>query len=207
MNNDQLSKLLRIVGLLIAMQLTPLSNFQFSLGQIEQQQQQNNTNTITNMSGIKTYSYSNPIFGISMQYPYNWLGQERSYNSSSISEVLLVPIVPFVSQFGASLVIISQFEQRHNLTFSDFVKTHIDKLNKSGKIQKLNTSAPYSLSGYPAYKIAYTTMYKGVELEGMQIFSLIENKSFFITYAAIKMNYAMYMPTIQGMISSIKITR
>jgi len=43
------------------MQLTPLSNFQFLLGQIEQQQQQNNANTITNMSGIKTYSYSNPV--------------------------------------------------------------------------------------------------------------------------------------------------
>jgi len=140
-----------------------------------------------------------------MQYSYNWLGQERLYNSS-ISEVLLVPIVPFVSQFVASLEIISQFEQRQNLTFSDFVKTHIDKLNKSGKIQKLNTTAPYSLSGYPAYKIAYTTMYKGVELEGMQIFSLIENKSFFITYIAIKMNYAMYMPTIQAVISSIRIT-
>lgn len=193
----ELALLLVIVSLVI-----PGSMPQSSLAQ------QRPTVANTTTSGItsnNTQTYSNPFFGIQMQYPSNWFKLDLSHNSSSIL------IVAFRTPAGVSpgsLNILGGNVSSGNVTLNPLVSRSINQLNQTGKILHLISSTPASFAGYPAHKIVYTTISpQGNESEIMQLISIASNKAYFITYAAPIANYTNYLPTIQTMISSIKINK
>jgi hypothetical protein len=154
------------------------------------------------MSAVNNFtSYINSPFGISIQYPSNWLSLDLSGNSSSYLIVVFKPL----SGAPSSLNIISQIKDSQNLTFNELVNSNINNLRQSGRTLNLTTSTPSSLSGHPAYKMVYTTTSQGIRMEAMQILSLVGNRSYSVTYVAPLANYATYLPTVQTMIKTINI--
>lgn len=180
----------------------PGSMPQSSLAQ-KQPTEANATKSITNTT---LQSYSNPFFGIQMQYPSNWLKLDLSHNSSSIL------IVAFRTPAGVSpsgsLNILGQNVSSGNITLTALVSTNISHLRQTGKILSLISSTPAVFARYPAHKIAYITISSQLnEFEVMQLISLVGNKAYFVSYAAPITNYTTYLPTIETMISSIKIIK
>lgn len=183
-------KVLLFVTILIA--LTPLLTLEGQLqGQIRNEHAFNR-------------NYSNPHFGIEMQYPSDWVKLDLSGNRSSYL------LVTFGSPIGGpvgSLNIIAE-NGASNLTYSGFIAENIKNLKQSGKIQDLNYSSPSSLAGHPAHKIVYTTISpRGISFKTLQIFSLVGNTAYFITYAAPSEYYSFHLPTIQTMINSIRLNK
>lgn len=203
MSKDILSDLLRIAILFTIVSLLT-SGFisQFSLAL----QQQNATITATTTAPTNNFqTYSNPPFGIRMQYPSDWLKLDLSGN---ISSTLLVVFKSPPGSLLGSLNIIAQNSSSQNITFPKLVSMNINNLKQSGRIVNLSASSPATLAGNPAYKIVYTGISpRGVIFETMQIFSLIGNKAYFITYAVPSANYATSLPTIQAIINSVKINK
>ena len=149
-------------------------------------------------------NYSNLRFGIQLQYPSNWVKLEPPDNKSSS---LLVTFGSPVGGPVASLNIIAG-NGGSNITYPAFIAENIKSLKQSGKIQELNSSSPDSLSGHPAYKIVYTTLsQRGILFKTMQVFSLVGNTAYFITYAAPSEYYTFHLPTIQKIINSIKLNK
>jgi hypothetical protein len=147
-------------------------------------------------------TYSNPFFGIKMQYPSNWFKLDLSHNSSS---VLMLAFL--AGGNPGSLNIIGNVIQG-NLTLTQLVTVNINHLNQTGKILHLISSTPAAFAGYPAHMIVYTTISpQRIESEVMQLISLVGNKAYFITYIAPITNYTTYLSTIQTMISSIEINK
>jgi hypothetical protein len=180
----------------------PGSMSQSSLAQ-RQPTEANTTKLVTNTT---LQTYSNPFFGIQMQYPSNWFKLDLSHNSSSIL------IVAFRTPAGVSpsgsLNILGQNVSSGNITLTALVGTNINHLRQTGKILSLISSTPAVFAGYPAHKITYITISPHLdEFEVMQLISLVGNKAYFVTYAAPIANYTAYLPTIETMISSIKIIK
>jgi hypothetical protein len=162
--------------------------------------------TTTGTTNNNTQTYSNPLFGIQMQYPSNWLPLDLSHNSSSI--LILAFRSPAGVNPSGSLNILGQNVSSGNVTLTALVSTNINHLKQTGKILSLISSTPAVFAGYPAHKITYITISSQLnEFEVMQIISLVGNKAYFVSYAAPIATYTTYLPTIQTMISSIKIIK
>jgi hypothetical protein len=149
--------------------------------------------------------YSNPMFGIKMQYPSNWLKQDLTHNSSS--DVFVLFKIPADKPLGL-LSISGVNHKSSNVTLDNLVRLRENQLNHTGNILQVNSSAPATLSGDPARKIIFTTISpQGIKFDAMQLISVVGNKSYFITYAAPAAYYATYLPTIQTILSLIEINR
>lgn len=186
--------------LLIIMPLVVLGS-QYSLAQV--QAKVINT-TLSKTTSDNFQIYSNSAFGIKIQYPSNWLKLDLSRNSSSVL------IVAFKTPAGSPLGSLNLLggNVSGNVTLAALVNTDINRLRQSEKIFHLALSAPATFAGNPAHKIIYTTLApRGFEFKAMQLISLVGKKAYFITYAVPAANYAAYLPTIETMISSAKITK
>jgi hypothetical protein len=163
----------------------------------------NTTTSVTTSNNTQTYS--NPFFGIKMQYPSNWSKLDLSRNSSS---VLIVAFKTAAGVNQGSLTLLGGNVSSGNVTLTSLFNADINHLNQTGKILHLISSIPTTFAGYSAHKIVYTTILpQRVEFEVMKLISLAGNKAYFIIYAAPIMNYTTYLPTIQTMINSIKINQ
>jgi hypothetical protein len=151
-----------------------------------------------------TQTYSNPFFGIKMQYPSNWSKLDLSRNSSSV----LIVAFKTAGVNQGSLTLLGGNVSSGNVTLTSLFNADINHLNQTGKILHLISSIPATFAGYPAHRIVYTTILpQRVQFEVMKLISLAGNKAYFIIYAAPIMNYTTYLPTIQTMINSIEINQ
>lgn len=157
------------------------------------------------LATTKVQNYSNPSFGIKMQYPSNWSKLDLSRNSSS---VLIVAFKTAAGVNQGSLTLLGGNVSSGNVTLTSLFNADISHLNQTSKIPQLISSTPATFAGYPAHKIVYTTILpQRVEFEVMKLISLAGNKAYFIIYAAPLTNYTTYLPTIQTMINSIEINK
>ncbi|MGC1932954.1 MAG: PsbP-related protein [Candidatus Nitrosopolaris sp.] len=167
------------------------------------QKQPTAANTTTSATSTNLQTYSNPSFGIKMQYPSNWLKLDLSRNNSSVL------VVAFKTTAGRPLgvLFLSGNVNYGNVTLATLVSTRENQLRHTGTILHLVSSTPSTLAGNPAHKIVYTTIAPQGKFEAMQLISLVGKKGYFITYVVPTANYTTYLPTIQTMISSIEINK
>ena len=157
------------------------------------------------LSKVPTYTfqtYSNSVFGITMQYPSNWSRTELSHNNSAF----LIVVFRTPSILGSLNILAINHISAKNATLPTLVNAYIDHLRQSGKLLQLLSSTQTNLAGKPATRFVYTTISpQGAKFQLMQEISLIGNKTFFITYGSPTASYPTYLPAIQRMIDSIKI--
>ncbi len=73
------------------------------------------------------------------------------------------------------------------------------------KIVESDTNA--TLGGNPAYKLVYTGVEEGIDLQAMLILTIKGDKAFIISYIAEPSKFSYYLPTLQKMISSLQISK
>ncbi len=162
----------------------------------------------TTMSGTTSsifQTYLNPVFGIKIKYPSDWLKQEFTRNSSSV--FYLVFKLPAAKPLGM-LSISGVNHKSSNLTLDTLVRVRTNQLRHLANILHLNSSTPATLAGNPAYKIVFTTITpQGIKFETMQLISVVGCKFYFITYSVPVADYATYLPTIQKLLSLTQLNR
>lgn len=209
--NDKFNK-----GLTPGTPFGPTTNVPLQQQQQEQPITQNNqTNNITTptTSGIGFLTYSNPILGLKIQYPSNWLIRERPYNPAGNSTV-----VSFFSPFANSLlptgnisgvsgafvpyVDIFVFDSK-NMSLNELINGTINNFGNANLTQsnriKIN-------SNNPAYLLAYNVAIGGDEFKKLEVWTINGGKVYIITYNSQSALYSNYLPIIQKMFNSLEIT-
>jgi YVTN family beta-propeller protein len=160
-------------------------------------------NSMSGISGPWT-AYNNSTYGVKIEYPSSW---ERDNGYQEIK--FLPPFVP-----GSFLRL--EFTPNED-RLDKFVSNTIDryKMNKISHYQgfKIVSFGKTSLKSNPAFKVVYTHTYNdqalnlnsSTEFESMQIFSVVGNTGYIITYESMLDNYPKYFQTAQRMIDSLEI--
>ena len=91
------------------------------------------------------------------------------------------------------------------ITLAKYANNSIEDLRKDFDIIKLDRNA--SLSHNPAYKLVYTGVEEGVNLQAMLILTIKGDKAYIIHYNAEPTKFSYYLPTLQKMINSFQITK
>jgi len=152
-------------------------------------------------------SYENPTYGITLQYPSDWMAstnQLPTYNSiigfysplESLSDVLPVEFALSITPYTT------------NIPLEEYTKTTITALEQQG--MKISESSATTIAGNPAHKITFSpgdqiAQNSPVEFNFMQIFTIIGNKVYSLSYNAEASKFSTHLDTIQKMLDSLKI--
>lgn len=152
-------------------------------------------------------SYENPTYGITIQYPSNWMAstnQLPTYNSiigfysplESLSDVLPV-------EFALSITTYT-----NNISLDEYTKITRTALEQQG--MEISESSATTLAGNPAHKITFSpgdqiAQNSPVEFKFMQIFTITGNKVYSLSYNAEASKFSTHLNTIQQMLDSVKI--
>jgi hypothetical protein len=168
---------------------------------------QGNTMIATTTSSL---TYKNPIYRMKIQYPSDW--DKLEFNQGNIHDFIVIFRSPAENALDTkleNLVIQAGNLPFENIPLEEVVKANIENLKQSLIDFEIKESTTITIAGSnPAHKIVYT--HKEEEDNGktkiMQVLMIKSDKVYLITYTAEQGKYDTYLPTIQNMINSLKIT-
>lgn len=152
--------------------------------------------------------YENPIFGIKMLYPTDWVKQENT--SSSNKNSTLIDLVTFGPQSNTSsdipgklVVKIDNISDIKPITVSEYSNQIIGDLRQDFKVAESTTT----LAGLPAYEFVYTGAEENVDLKAMLVLTIKGDRAYIMSYTAEPEVFQSYLPKVQKMIDSFEILR
>jgi hypothetical protein len=176
----------------------------------QQQRQQQEALTKTNNDNNTLKLYENATYGIHIQYPSNWkiIINEGFATNHIVS--FLAPVRADSEADRPSLII--SYIHANNLPFYRNLNEYLAEITerydfKFIDFNLIESSTNSSLAGEPAYKLVFTDLKHDINFKSMEIGTIIGNKVYTVTYTAgEKELYSYYLPTVQKMIDSLKIT-
>jgi hypothetical protein len=183
---------------------------------IHQQQQRQalaQANDINNKNNNSFRTYENPAYGIQIQYPSTWI----IYAGDMFSDDDAIDIVSFLgpvksdTKAHAPSLYISIVNPPSppdlNLNLNEYLTRITNDYNaklKEFKVIESNTNS--ILAGKPAYKLIFTDEEDEIYYKTMDIGTIIGDKVYLLSYVAQREHYSDYLPIVQKMINSLKIT-
>jgi hypothetical protein len=157
-------------------------------------------------------TYENPAYGIQIQYPSTWIiyaGDMFSGDDAIDIVSFLGPVKSDTKAHAPSLYIsiISLPPPDLNLNLNEYLTRITNDYKaklKEFKVIESNTNS--ILAGKPAYKLIFTDEEDEIYYKTMDIGTIIEDKVYFLSYVVQREQYSDYLPTVQKMIDSLKIT-
>lgn len=144
--------------------------------------QSNNTNSTTATASASNFlTYQNSSYGISVQHPSTWIGEEN-HNATTPGR-----IVKFSSPQGtppATFNIIGGNRSPLNMSLEQFSAASINNLHQSFPRFNLLESNSTTLGGFPAHRVVYTAeVAPGSGVKFMQVWTIKDARDFIITDA------------------------
>jgi len=164
------------------------------------------TNNSSNSTNFLTYE--NPIFGIKMLYPTDWVKLENT--SSPNKNSTLIDLVTFDPQSNTSsdipgklVVKVDNISDIKPITVSEYSNQIISDLRQDFKVAESTTT----LAGLPAYEFVYTGAEESVDLKAMVVLTIKGDRAYIISYTAEPEVFQSYLPKVQKMIDSFEILK
>ncbi len=158
-------------------------------------------------------AYTNPEYGFSLLYPLGWINDtiviDPRANISFLSSFSTPP-----QELGESAVVylaVKDLTGNNNTSLQQFVDKEIDLLNATSPTEDTSSrtilqSEPTSISGNTqAYRVVYSEKASGNLSKVMEIYTVIGDKGYVLSYLADAPIYDKYLPTVQKMIDSFKV--
>jgi eukaryotic-like serine/threonine-protein kinase len=154
--------------------------------------------------------YENPAYGIQIQYPSTWIiyaGDMFSGDDAIDIVSFLGPVKSDTKAHAPSLYISIISPPPPDLNLNKYLTRITNDYNaklKEFKVIESNTNS--ILAGKPAYKLVFTDEEDEIYYKTMDIGTIIGDKVYLLSYVAQREKYSDYLPTVQKMINSLKIT-
>jgi hypothetical protein len=174
------------------------------------------SSTTSSSTASSFQTYKNPILGIKIQYPSNWIIRERPYNAtgnSTIASFVSPPQVAPATSVPSGVpqdrflpyVDIFVFDSK-NMSLDQLINGSLNHTNLSNAtISKLK---PITLKGNnPARMVEYSIIIADRYLfDRTQVWTKSGSKVLVISYTSEPQTYLTYLPTMNKMIQSLEIT-
>jgi len=158
-------------------------------------------------------TYVNSTYGIKIQYPSNW--EIDTYQGSEGENIVYAvdfnsPYENDSDRFADSVSIEVEKLSAKNMELDKYAESIINYYRESFNLIESNTNS--TLAGYPAYGLTYTLVYhrfgeNDINIKAREIGVIIGDKAYYISYYAEATKYDNYLPIIQKIIDSFKITK
>jgi hypothetical protein len=163
----------------------------------------------TEGNSTNSLSYTDPPTGITFQYPSSWeiLNVIPSMlPAETISAIRLIPPGQNATEGFVDNVIISALRVP-NTTLGQFTDETIAAYNSNlSDTITITKSEPTTLSGNSAHSIEFLEDYQGQQLNKMQVWTLIGDRVYLLTYGADRSEFPQHVADVQAIIESLQIS-
>jgi hypothetical protein len=154
-----------------------------------------------------TFSYTDPSSGITFQYPSSW--DIRDVDPSlrppdAISSTRLVP--PGQNDTGFIDNVVISVDNVSNMTLGQYTDGVLALYNNASDVITITNSEPTTLVGNPAHAIEYLDNSQDQPLKKTQVWTVVGDRSYGVTYAADESEFPQYLADVQAMIQSLQIS-
>jgi hypothetical protein len=156
-------------------------------------------------------SYSNPVFGINLEYPITWSAFElnsRFRDNVTFGVALLrAPLDNVSDKYAERINFNTQVFDSKNTTLDAYTSSILNSYANTSGVKVLESSAT-SLAGQPAHKVVFLDdRVDPLKLKKMQVWSVFNNsKSYVVTFGAEESKFQGYLPLFQNILNSIQVT-
>jgi hypothetical protein len=168
------------------------------------QTEDNNNNNTNSLS-----SYTDPPTGVTFQYPSSWEILDvipSLLPAETISAIRLVPPGQNTTEGFVDNVIISAL-RIPNMTLGQFTDETIAAYNNNlSDTVTITNSEPTTLSSNSAHSIEFLEDYQGQQLNKMQVWTLIGDRVYLLTYGADRSEFPQHLADVQAIIESLQIS-
>ncbi|MBI4170245.1 MAG: DcrB-related protein [Candidatus Aenigmarchaeota archaeon] len=147
-------------------------------------------------------AYSNPTYGIQMQYPASWTVNE---NAEGIVVAFVSPLEDKNDIFRDSVNVVMNDLSEQKLTMEDYTEFALQQLARTFPDALITEANDITLDGNPARKIVYTFQGQYGKLQVMQAWTIKDDLAYVITYTAQEEKFSAYRGTAEKMAASFKI--
>jgi serine/threonine-protein kinase len=151
----------------------------------------------------KMATYKNKDYGIEINYPQNWDKQTREdFFTSGI--IFISPKESEQDSFQEEVSVFSE-NLASPLSLSEYTQESIKEIKK---LSDPHVSSPHgtTLADWQASTVIYQGEENGYLVQRMQVWTVINNKAYIITYTAQPEKYDRFLPVVEQMIGSFAIT-
>lgn len=151
--------------------------------------------------------YDNPGQAFAMTYPDNWEKTE----SSEQEAIMTGDVATFASPREDGFVSVSiQSLYWQPMTLDEYTDLSMDSLDKDVSLLDVKESGPVLLAGHPGHRVVYSGLYTffgdtAVSVEALQVWTVVENRAYILTYVSNPETFETYLPIAQDMIDSLEI--
>lgn len=152
-------------------------------------------------------TYQNSTFGIKIQYPSGWDKQENGTKQDTETDVVI--FYPPASNSNASLDLsMDDISDEKGISVAQYANDGLGDLKHSlQNLKSIGLTTNNILAGLPAYKSLYTYVDGKTTFKDMEIGAIKGDKAYILTYEGGADEFDKYLPTVQQMINSFKITK
>jgi hypothetical protein len=151
--------------------------------------------TTAQTADLNFVPYSNPTFGIRIQYPENWGRLDLSFLQNDSADIDFYPLDDASGALKVTIQVENLFPS-HNMKYDEYTNMKIN--STQGEITE---SKPTTLANLPAHEIVVVNSV----LKTMQVWTLEDGRVFTITYEAEEEDFQNVLPIAQRMIESFQI--
>ena len=151
-------------------------------------------------------SYTDPSSGITVQYPSSWEIRDVDPSLSrpdTISATRLLP--PGQNDTGFIDNVVISVNNVSNTTMGQYTEGVLAQYNNLSGAINITKSEPTTLAGNPAHGIEYLESHPGQPLKKLQVWTIVGDQVYIVTYAADESEYPQYLADVLSIIDSMQI--
>ena len=150
--------------------------------------------------------YLNPIHGIFMQYPSNWIASTSGLADYTHLIAFYSPLQNFSDIFPARLTI-SAIIYGQNVSLPEYTNSVLTRLNQSEQVD-VRSSSEVTMAGYPGHRVVLAVQpFQNSTLlfHQMNTWTSIENKVYVLTYEGEESSFNQHLPEVSRMLESLRL--
>jgi hypothetical protein len=150
--------------------------------------------------------YQNPIHGIFMQYPSNWIASTSGLQDYTNLIAFYSPLQNLSDSFPARLTM-SVIIYGQNVSLPEYTESVRTRLNQSEQVD-VTSSSEVTVAGYPGYRVVLAVQsFQNSTLifRQMSTWTTIGNKVYLLTYEGGEPTFNQHLPEASQMLETLRI--
>ena len=150
--------------------------------------------------------YLNPIHGIFMQYPSNWIASTSGLTDYTDLIAFYSPLQNLSDSFPARLTI-ALVSYSQNVSLPEYTNLVLTKFNQSDQVD-VRSSSEVTIAGYPGHRVVLAVQpFQNSTLifHQMNTWTTIGNKLYLLRYEGEESTFNQYLPEVNQMLESLRL--
>jgi hypothetical protein len=147
--------------------------------------------------------YTNQTEGFTIDYPVDW---ERTESIQGAVVVFRSGSEGSTDAVRESVEVATEVLPSATFTLDDFTQAGLGQIMQAVPEFHLISSDAITLAGHPGHQLVYTGKQQTTQLEWMQAFTVVNGKSYSLTFVASPQSFASFQGTAQQMFDSFTLT-